>query len=217
MISNRLKSLAKYVEENDKIIDVGCDHALLDIYLVQNNIVKSIIVSDVHKGAIDAGIDNIKKNKLSSKIDARYGDGLEVLTENDNINTVLISGMGSSTIINILNTKYLKNIDKLILQSNNDHFILRNYLVMNGYYIEAEEFITDNKKHYINIVFKKGNKRYKVKELRYGPILIKNKEYLEFELANCIKIKNLIPKMKIKYRLKLEFEIRYLSKLLKRI
>jgi len=63
MISNRLKSLAKYVNINDKAIDVGCDHALLDIYLVKNNIVNNIIVSDVSKSAIDAGINNIKKYK----------------------------------------------------------------------------------------------------------------------------------------------------------
>ena len=49
------------IKDDDKVIDVGCDHALLDVYLVKNNIVKNIIVSDVSKNALDSGISNIKK------------------------------------------------------------------------------------------------------------------------------------------------------------
>ena len=33
-LSDRLKSLTKYINKTDKVIDIGCDHALLDIYLV---------------------------------------------------------------------------------------------------------------------------------------------------------------------------------------
>ena len=39
-----------------------------------------------------------------------------VLSDEDDIDTILISGMGSSTIIEILNHPYLKNIDKLIIE-----------------------------------------------------------------------------------------------------
>ena len=38
MISNRLKSLVKYIKKNDSLIDIGCDHALLDIYLTKNQL-----------------------------------------------------------------------------------------------------------------------------------------------------------------------------------
>ena len=34
-INERLKRVASYVDDNSYIIDVGCDHALLDIYLVK--------------------------------------------------------------------------------------------------------------------------------------------------------------------------------------
>ena len=80
MISNRLKSLVKYVSFDDKVIDIGCDHALIDIYLVKNNYLDRLIVSDVHKNALQSGIDNIKKEGLEEKIDARLGSGLEVLS-----------------------------------------------------------------------------------------------------------------------------------------
>ena len=38
MISNRLMRIASYVDKKDKLIDIGCDHALLDIYLVKNKV-----------------------------------------------------------------------------------------------------------------------------------------------------------------------------------
>ena len=36
-ISKRLAAIASFVPQNAKILDVGCDHGLLDIYLFQNN------------------------------------------------------------------------------------------------------------------------------------------------------------------------------------
>ena len=217
MISNRLKTLTKYINHNDKIIDIGCDHALLDIYLVKNKLIDSLIVSDVHTSALEAGIANIKKSRLSNKITARLGNGLEVLNTQDDINTILISGMGTSTIISILDNPYRDKIDKLILQSNNDHFELRSKIVSLGFYIDAEEYFVDNKKNYINIVFIRGHKKYSKNELRYGPILIHNKEYLEFELNNCLHIKRLIPSDKFLINWKLNREIKLLNKLLKKI
>ena len=214
MISIRLESLVKYIKINDKVIDIGCDHALLDIYLIKNNFLKNILVSDIHENALNSGIENIKKYGYESKIDARLGNGLEVLTDKDNIDTILISGMGTSTILKILDNPYIKNINKLIIQSNNDHFELRDNIIKMGFVIKSEDFLIDNRKHYINIVFERGTKKYTKEEIKYGPILIHNKNYLRFELENCEKIRNLIPKMKFKYRFKLNKEIKLLNKLI---
>lgn len=216
MISNRLKSIAKYVSKDDKLIDIGCDHALLDIYLIKEKILKKVIVSDIHEGALNAGISNIKKEKLEKKIDTRLGNGLKVLSDNDDIDTVLISGMGTTTILDILNNEYLKNINKLIIQSNNDHTELRTEITKLGYKVINEEYLVDMKKNYIIIVFERGEQKYSKNELRYGPILIHDKDYLNFELNQCIKIKNFIPTNKLLLKYRLNKELRLLKKLIKR-
>lgn len=216
MISYRLERIASHVKSSDNLIDIGCDHALLDIFLIKNNILNKIIVSDIHEGALNAGIKNIKNEKLEKNIETRLGNGLEVLNPKDNINTVLISGMGTTTILDILNNDYLKNINKLIIQSNNDHTELRTEITKLGYKIIEEEYLVDNKKNYIIVVFEKGQENYSKKELRYGPILINDKKYLEFELANCIKINNFIPTKKFFLKFKLNKEIRLLNKLIKK-
>ena len=32
-LSKRLKAISEFIDNEDRIIDIGCDHALLDIYL----------------------------------------------------------------------------------------------------------------------------------------------------------------------------------------
>ena len=39
MLSIRLKAVADLVDNNKIIADIGCDHALLSIYLVENDLV----------------------------------------------------------------------------------------------------------------------------------------------------------------------------------
>lgn len=184
MIDERLKSLTKYVNRNDKIIDIGCDHALLDIYLVKNNIVNKVIVSDVSKNALMQGINNINRYNLSDKIYARCGSGLEVLNSNDDIDTVIISGMGSNTIIDILNNKCLNKINKLIIQSNKDYYLLRKEIIKLGFIIDKEEVIIVNNKLYINIVFVRGYKEYSLEELKYGTRNMINRELYYDYLIN---------------------------------
>lgn len=193
MISSRLKSLVKYVDNNDKVIDIGCDHALLDVFLVKNKIVNNIIVSDVSSNALEQGINNIKKYNLEDNIDARVGNGLEVLKDTDNVDTIIISGMGTSTILEILNNKYLYNIKKLIIQSNRDYYELRRDVVKLGFVIKEEEVIIDNDKLYINIVFIRGIKKYSLEDLKYGTNNMVNKEiYYKSLIEKKTKILNCI-------------------------
>ena len=217
MISKRLESLSKYFNSNDKVIDIGCDHALLDIYLIQNNIINNMIVSDIHEGAIKQGIDNIKLNKLDKKIDARLGDGLKVLNDKDDVDTILISGMGTSTILSIIENPYFKKINKLVVQSNNDHEILRTELVKKSFNITHEEMIKENGKTYINIVFERGRKTYAPLELKYGPLLVRNMEYLKYREDYVKNILNKVPRNKLLIRFKLKKEINEIKKLEKNI
>ena len=63
-LSKRLKSLAALVSSDDIVADRGCDHAYLDIYLVQNNIVSKTLACDINEKALNNGIKNIKKYGL---------------------------------------------------------------------------------------------------------------------------------------------------------
>ena len=214
-LSKRLKTVSKYVSNHSKIIDIGCDHALLDIYLYETLEDVKIIISDINKNALESGINNLKKYHLEDKIEARLGSGLKVV-DKDEINTIIISGMGAHSIVGILlyDKDKLKNVNTLIIQSNNDLDFLRKKIIKLGYYIENEELVKDKNIIYTVIKFKKGKKRYSKKELYFGPILLKEnnllfKEKNKDDLSKLQSIYKLVPKNKYLYRYKLKSKISY--------
>ena len=214
MISKRLKSIAGLVTLSDKVIDVGCDHSLLGIYLIKNQIIESLVASDINQNALAAGFKNIKKHKCEDKIDLKLGDGISVIDEN--INTAIIAGIGINSIVKILSHPHIKYLNKLIIQSTGDYFLLRGFICSKGFYISHEAVIYEKGKYYINIVFQRGKKKYSIKELRFGPILMyANKEYFGYLLKKQEAIIENIPFYKFSTRSKLKSERRFLRKLAK--
>ena len=180
-ISDRLLSLVKYVDEFDNIMDVGCDHALLDIYLIQTGIVNHVYVGDVNENALLNGKMNIEKYELQKNITPILSYGIEKISSLE-VNTLIISGMGSKTIIEILSSPNLRKVYKLILQSNNNHGDLRRFLAKENFVIIREEIIKDGKKTYVNIVAMRSDREvsYTDKEYEFGPILIGNRNNLSY-------------------------------------
>ena len=174
-----------------------------------NNIVPKTLACDINRKALDMGINNIKKYGLEDKIATKLCDGITGISKD--INTLIISGMGTSTIIKILSNDNVKNINKVITQSNNDYYELRKYMVNNGFYISYEESIFDKDKYYINMVFLRGNKNYSSRELRFGTMMF-NKDYYEHLVNKYKYIYSHIPKMKLIKRLTLKLDIKYLDK-----
>lgn len=171
-LSKRLEVLASFISNEDSLVDVGCDHGYLSIYLKKNSKCKSVICSDINQNALDSAIKNIKDSNL--QIDCYLSDGLKDIPMN-NIDTILIAGMGSSTIIDILKNKdKLSSVKKIVLQSNNNHEELRRFMNDIGYYLEREEFVFDKGKWYVMMLYSKSNKKNSDSEIKYGYI---NKDY----------------------------------------
>ncbi len=219
-ISNRLKELTTFLSKEDKVIDVGCDHALLGIYVKKNKLVSNIICTDIVEKAIEGAKDNSNKYKVN--IDLRLGDGLKVLEDTDDINTIIISGMGYFKMRKILEDykNKLNNIDKIIIQTTTKEYDIRKYIVNLGYMIDKESIIKDNNIYYTNILFVKGKGKYSNKELRLGPQLLNNKDklfidYLNNLINNNVMLLKIIPKSYLILRLKKKLDIYFLKKELK--
>ena len=212
-LSKRLAAIASLVPKDTNLLDIGCDHGLLEIYLWQDERCKKYISSDVNESALNNAKENILKYKADSKIETRLGNGLSVINSSDMIDTVVISGMGAHTIIGILKYQIDKfKIDTLIIQSNTKLEFLRKEITKLGYYIDSELIVEDNKKIYVIIRFKKGYKKYNKKELYFGPKLMEEnselfQEYKRIELEKLNIRKKLVPKRDIILRYKIKREI----------
>lgn len=193
-LSKRLESLALLVDKKDSIVDVGCDHGLLSIYLVENKLCKKVIASDVNQNALNSAIKNISLRKLD--IETVLSDGIDSVNLKG-INTLIISGMGTGTILHILkDDSKLTKINKLILQSNNDHSLLRKELNRKGYFLEKEVVLKDKGKWYVTMLFVKSDNRNTDKEIEYG--FLNNSEYNEYLLNYYKKILKKIPLLSFK-------------------
>lgn len=215
-ISKRLKTIASFVKEDAYILDVGCDHGLLDIYLVLTNSNIKAIASDINEKPLIQAQQNIKKYNLEDKITIVQGNGLEKI--NKNVDTVIIAGMGTSTILDILQNGDLTNIERLIISSNNDYYDLRKNIVKLGFKIIDETIVFENKNYYPIIEFEKGYKKYKKIELQEGPILLNKKEeiFLNYINSKINRLENILKQLNNKH-IRLKFSIKKEISKLKKI
>ena len=189
-ISNRLKLVASFVDDNSSVIDVGCDHALLSIFLVKTKNNVKVIASDVNEGPLEGARKNIKTYNLEDKIEIKLGDGIKTI--NEDTDTIIISGLGGETIIDILKegiTK-LNNINTIIISPHSAVYETRKELTSLGYKIVDEIFTYDQNKPYNIIKFIKGKETYTDDELYFGPIILKNKNEYFYKYYNNLNNKN---------------------------
>lgn len=179
MLDERLKTVLSFVE-GPVLLDIGSDHAYLPIQALKEEIIKRAICGEVVEGPYVSSKKNVKHHGLSSVVDVRLGDGLAVVKETDEIDTISICGMGGPLIASILDDG-LSNISqrpKVVLQANTYTYPVRNILQKFNYKIIDEEIIKD-KHHFYEIIVAELNDEqssYSDKELKYGPVLLERKD-----------------------------------------
>lgn len=137
----RLLEIANLINPNSKVIDVGADHAFLDIYLSkQKNC--TCLALDISENCIKIAIKNIIK--YSANVLVKVNDGLKNINLNDEI--IVISGMGTRTIKKILGRK-IKN--DLIISTHTNLDELKEFLEEINYKIVIEKEVIDKKKYTI--------------------------------------------------------------------
>lgn len=173
-LSMRLQKIADFVPHNSIVADIGTDHGYIPRYLIEENISKLVIASDVSKGSLDKTISYIDELKLNHKIIPRLGDGLEVIKAFE-VDTLVIAGMGGLLIRDILekDKNITNSISNFIFQPMVAAKELRDYLLNNGFIIIDEELVLEEDKFY-EIIFAKKGKDIVEKEIHYeiSPILI---------------------------------------------
>jgi tRNA (adenine22-N1)-methyltransferase len=89
-------------------------------------------------------------------------------------------------------------------------------MCQNGYYIENEEFVKENKFIYQILIFKKGKRKYTKKEYFFGPVFLVKKgplfrEYYEREKKSREILLQLLPKNYYLKRYKTKNEIKMIK------
>ena len=152
MLDDRLLCAASLVRPGSRVADIGTDHAYLPLYLVEQGLCPSAIASDVRPGPADSARRHVSEAGLSDRIMVRLGDGLVGIAP-DEVDDIVIAGMGGETIAAILQTAPWVKSDRyrLVLQPMTRSEQLRRWLLTNGFTLLTER-VTQDGKHLYTVI-----------------------------------------------------------------
>ncbi|MDD3341291.1 MAG: class I SAM-dependent methyltransferase [Bacilli bacterium] len=175
-LSKRLQALAEAIPENRDVIDVGCDHALLDIYLASTRKGIHCTATDISASSIESAKETAKNAGVEDKVSFYVTDGLkDIPIKKEDV--IVIAGMGAHTMLPIISS--LNEFHTLILSAHKDTSLLRKELCTKGYKIKEETLVFE-KHWYFILTFEKGQEKYDEIDYIIGPSARKNKEYINY-------------------------------------
>jgi tRNA (adenine22-N1)-methyltransferase len=194
-MSERMKAIAGLVTKGKIVADIGCDHAYISIFLLQEGIADKVIAVDVRKGPLDIARENIRGyfGDERSIIDVRLSNGFEKILPGET-DAAVIAGMGGLLITDILSRgeALFSEGYELVLSPQSEIDSVRDYLIKNSFMITDEKMLRDEGKYY-NIIkaVKVGQtgeaaalqeiSDYTPAELLYGKLLLDSKDPILFE------------------------------------
>lgn len=185
-LTKRLRAVADRIDKNSIVADIGTDHGYVPKYLIDNEISKLVIATDVSIGSLSKTSSYVEEENLSDVIITRLGNGLEPIKPFE-VDTIIIAGMGGVLISEILEAerKKAKTINKFILQPMVGSSELRRYLVENHFRIISEDLVKEDGRYYEIIVAENGAQKLPSDlDLEISPLLIKMGHPLWREFVN---------------------------------
>ena len=188
-ISDRLKAVASLTKENANVADVGADHGLLEIYLINEGKTNSILAIENKNGPF-----SILKNNLEDyDVKLSLSDGISEIDET--VDTIVLAGMGGILISDILNShkEKLANIKQIVVDAHRDIQLVRENICKLGFYIEKEKIVYEKGTYYFVISFLKGHHDYSLSEYEWGYKIKDDPLFEEYRREELDKLaKNLI-------------------------
>lgn len=185
MLSERLLEIAEMIDNNKVVFDVGSDHALLPCFLLQKGISKKVYAGEIAECPLNKVKEAVKRYGYEDRLIPVFSDGLE--NAPDDVEVVVIAGMGYYTIRHILDNCDVSKYEYFIIQSNTDVDLLRAYIAEKGYEIIDEKVVHDGFFYQI-VKFKAGDhKEYTPLEIKYGPINIKRMDAVFIDYLTDLK------------------------------
>ena len=131
------------VPEGCRLADVGTDHGYLPVYLLQRRRIRGAVAADIGAEPLAHARRTAEAYGVEG-IDFRLCDGLRDIAP-DEVDTVVIAGMGGETIIAILEgAAWTKDgAHTLLLQPMTKAADLRYWLAVNGYGFTEERLVWD--------------------------------------------------------------------------
>ena len=200
----RLSALLRHLVPCNTTADVGCDHGLVSLYILDANISNNVVCIDISPKCLQKTQNLLQKTKLQDRAVFLQSDGLHG-TEEILIDQVVIAGMGGINISNILKAMPKSSDNaRLILQPMNNITMVRKTLNNLNKAIIRDEIIFDKNKYYHIIVAQNGKQKLTKQQVRCGAVTedyrsADYQKWLDLKIKKVESIINGIPKDNEKY------------------
>lgn len=181
-LTPRLLAVADKVPPGSRVADIGTDHAYIPVYLLMNHISSGVIATDSRPGPLQAAAETLELFRLQQLAELRLGEGLTVLRKEDDIDVIIIAGLGGDTICSILadGLEFLQKGILLILQPMTCVGKVRTWLAEKGFAITEEDIALEESNFYEVVVARWTGETALAQEkyLSLGPVLVARKHPL---------------------------------------
>lgn len=148
-LTGRLAAVADMVRTGSRVADIGTDHALLPVWLVQSGRCPAAIASDIGEGPAASARRTVEAAALTARVSVRVGDGLGSVSLHE-VEDIVIAGMGGETIAAILQAAPWVRDPRyhLVLQPMSKPERLRCFLYSAGFDIACETVVAEGERLY---------------------------------------------------------------------
>jgi tRNA (adenine22-N1)-methyltransferase len=135
-----LAALAAAILPGSRVADIGSGHGLLPLWLAAGGHAAHCLATE-ETPALLAGVARPPAHApWASLLDYRAGDGLAAIRPGDRIDTVVLAGLGGSTIVRLLRAAgaFGSLPTRLVLQPRSEPIVIRSWLSENGWRLVEE-------------------------------------------------------------------------------
>lgn len=180
-LTQRLEKILEMTPKSTCVADIGTDHGYIPIELIEREITKKAIASDINELPLEKAKNNAIFRGLENKIDFRLGSGLKVLKKNE-ADGVIIAGVGGELMIDILKISMdiVKSLRFIILQPAQNPEVIRQFVYDKNFTILKEDMIKEDDGRFYEYIKIKYDESvlgfsHNPKDFEISPILVQNR------------------------------------------
>jgi tRNA (adenine22-N1)-methyltransferase len=155
-LSPRLAALARAVERDARVADVGAGHGRLALWLAATGRAAFCLATERTETLLAGVARPLGGAGWSVRIAFRAGDGLAALKAADRIDTAVVAGLGGRAIARLLDAR-AAGLRRLVLQPRTEAGTVRRRLSELGFTPVAEELTLDRGRTHLTIVAEPGD------------------------------------------------------------
>lgn len=171
----RLAALAVAVAPGSRVADIGTDHGLLPLWLARRGRASLCVATEATERLLARARRPPEGAAWAASLRYRAGDGLEALRPGDDVDTVIVAGLGGRAIVRLLSTAKAKRlgIRRLVLQPRTAAPLVRRWLSASGWRPVSERLTVERGRLHLTIVAERGDDAalYRHPELGRGDLL----------------------------------------------